>query len=180
MSRKLAVGLGVALLVLAAVVALQPAEFRVERTLTIQASPEVVLPHIASLRAMDVWSPWVKMDPKLEVDYAGPESGVGARSSWEGPEMGKGRLEITGLEPARRVEMQLEMLEPMAASNRVTFLLEPTAEGTEVTWRMEGRNGFSGKLFSLLMDMDQMVGGEFAKGLASLKALVEAEATARR
>ena len=30
------------------------------------------------------------------------------------------------------------------------------------------------------MDMDQMVGGEFAKGLASLKALVEAEATARR
>jgi hypothetical protein len=94
--------------------------------------------------------------------------------------MGKGRLEVTGLEPARRIEMRLEMLEPMAASNHVTFLLEPTSAGTDVTWRMEGENNFAGKLFSLLMDMDQMVGGEFAKGLASLKALVETEATARR
>jgi hypothetical protein len=180
MLKKLAWGLGIVLLVLVAVVAMQPSAFRIERTLAIQAPPEVILPHITSLRAMDVWSPWVKLDPKLKVDYAGPESGVGARSSWEGPEMGKGRLEVTGLEPPRKVEMRLEMLEPMSASNRVTFLLEPSSAGTDVTWRMEGENDFAGKLFSLLMDMDQMVGGEFDRGLASLKALVETEATARR
>ncbi len=180
MLKKIALGLAVVLLFLVAVVALQPAAFSVERTLAIQAPPEVVIPHIESLRAMDVWSPWVKMDPKTKITYQGPESGVGARSSWEGPEIGKGRLEITGLKPAREVEMRLEMLAPMAGTNRVTFLLEPTSAGTDVTWRMEGRNDFVGKLFSLLMDMDQMVGGEFARGLASLEALLEAEATARR
>jgi hypothetical protein len=180
MLKKIVSGLAVVLLVLIAVVAMQPAAFRIERTLGIEAPPEAILPHIASLRAMNVWSPWVEMDPKMKIDYAGPDSGVGARSSWDGPEMGKGRLEVTGLEPPRKVEMRLEMLEPMSASNRVTFLLEPTSAGTDVTWLMEGENDFAGKLFSLLMDMDQMVGGEFAKGLASLKALVEAEATARR
>ena len=180
MLRKIALGLAVALLVLIIVVALQPSAFTVERTVAIQAPPEAIVPHIENLRAMDVWSPWVKMDPKMKIAYEGPVAGVGARSSWEGPQIGTGRLEITGIEPAREVEMTLEMLAPMAATNRVRFLLEPTAAGANVTWRMDGRNNFMGKLFSLLMDMDQMVGGEFAKGLASLKSLVEAEATARR
>jgi hypothetical protein len=63
---------GIYLLVLVAVVSMHPSAFRIVRTLAIQASPEVILPHITSLRAMDVWSPWVKLDPKLKVDYAGP------------------------------------------------------------------------------------------------------------
>ena len=76
--------------------------------------------------------------------------------------------------------MRLEMLAPMSATNRVTFLLEPTSAGHRRDLADGRQNDFAGKLFSLLMDMDQMVGGEFAKGLASLKTLVEAEATARR
>jgi hypothetical protein len=91
--------------------------------------PAVVYSHIASLRAMDVWSPWVRMD----VAYAGPESGVGARSEWEGPEMGRGRLTVTAVNPAREVEMRLDMLAPMAASNRILFTLAPAGAGTDVT-----------------------------------------------
>ncbi len=176
MLRKIALGL-VALVVIAfAYVAMQPSAFTVERSLVIAAPADVIYPHIANLRAMDVWSPWAKMDAKLTTQYDGPEAGVGARSAWEGPEMGKGRLLITVANPGEEVEMQLEMLEPIAATKRVRFSLQPTAQGTQVTWHMDGSNGFIGKLFSLVMDMDTMLGGEFAKGLATLKTLAEAEA----
>jgi hypothetical protein len=39
---------------------------------------------------------------------------------------------------------------------------------------MSGRNNFIGKAFGLFVDCDKMVGGQFEKGLASMKAIVEA------
>ena len=45
----------------------------------------------------------------------------------------------------------------------------PAGGTTTVTWRLEGKNGFVGKAFSLVMDMDEMVGSQFEKGLAKLK-----------
>jgi len=48
------------------------------------------------------------------------------------------------------------------------------AEGTRVTWAMDGHNGFMGKAFSLLMNMDKTVGGDFERGLGALKAVAEA------
>ena len=173
MTRRILIAVGAALVVLALVVALQPAAFVVERRTQIAAPPERVYGHIASLRAMDAWSPWVRMDPQLKVAYEGPESGVGARSSWQGPDMGEGRLTVTGAQPGREVEMRLEMLSPMRATNRIVFTLLPADGGTEVTWRMEGRNGFFGKAVALVAGMDGMVGGPFEQGLAALKTLVE-------
>lgn len=167
------VGPILALAVLA--IAMQPAEFAVERSVAIGAPADLVYPHIASVRAMDAWSPWTRMDPQLTVAYEGPESGVGARSAWEGPQMGKGRIAVTAVEPPRSVEMKLEMLAPMAGTNRVLFTLDPAGGDTRVTWRMEGRNGFVGKAASLFFGMDEMVGGTFEKGLAALKTLAEAQ-----
>jgi hypothetical protein len=39
---------------------------------------------------------------------------------------------------------------------------------------MSGKNGFVSKAFSLCMDMDKMVGGDFEKGLAQMKSASEA------
>jgi hypothetical protein len=182
MSGKLArLALGIVVLGAAgaAFVAARPARFVVERSAEIAAGPAWVYGQIASLRRMDAWSPWVRMDDALEVSYAGPESGVGARSSWHGPEMGEGRLTVTAVEPEREVEMRLEMLTPMEATNRILFTLVPEGAGTRVTWRMEGENGFLGKALGLFVDVDGMVGGPFESGLAALAALAEADARER-
>jgi hypothetical protein len=176
MFKKIVVGVAILLLVLIPVIALQPSAFAVERSTAIAAPAGVVYPHIASVRAMDVWMPWAKADPEMKTVYEGPETGVGARSAWDGPQMGKGRIAITAVKPDEQVEMRLEMRTPMEATNRVVFTLAPTGVGTSVTWRLEGNNGFVGKFFSLFMDMDTMMGGEFEKGLAELKRLAEAEA----
>lgn len=42
-----------------------------------------------------------------------------------------------------------------------------------MTWEMSGTNDYVGKLMCLFMDMDKMVGGDFERGLASIKAIVE-------
>ena len=173
MLKRIALSLGAAIVVLVVVIALQPAEFTVERSATIEAPPEVVYAHIENLRLMDEWNPFAKMDPKLQTVYEGPEAGVGARSSWQGPQMGKGRISITEATPEQAIEMKLEMLEPMEGTNRIRFTLVPVADGTAVTWRMDGRNGFVGKAVALVAGMDRMVGSEFEKGLAALAARVE-------
>jgi hypothetical protein len=72
------------------------------------------------------------------------------------------------------VVVKLEFIKPFAATNTVTFSFDPTADGAKVTWAMDGRNGFMGKSFALLMNMDKTVGGDFERGLAGLKAVAEA------
>jgi hypothetical protein len=167
------------LAVLILVIALQPSSFSVERRAAIQAPPDVVYRHVHGPRAMDAWSPFVRMDPKMQIRYEGPEYGVGARSSWEGPRIGKGTLTITAVKPDREVEMQLEMLEPMQAKNRIRFTFDPSGDATHVTWRMDGTNGFVGKAIGLVVDMDEMVGADFEAGLAELKLAAEADAAGR-
>jgi hypothetical protein len=58
------------------------------------------------------------------------------------------------------------------------FELAPSGSGTRVTWSMEGRNGLLGKAISLVLDMDEMVGKDFERGLAALGAAARAEALA--
>jgi len=179
MFKKLAIGLAVLVALLAAVIAMQPSTFAIERSIQIAAPADVVYAHIEGPQAMDAWSPWVAMDPKMTITHEGPPSGVGASESWEGPEMGAGRLEVVSAKPNEEVEYKLEFKKPMEATNRALFTLTPAGDGTLVAWRMEGTNNFMGKAASLVMDMDEMVGGTFEKGLASLKTLAETDAKDR-
>ena len=59
------------------------------------------------------------------------------------------------------------------ATNAAVFTFEPDGNQTVVNWSMSGRNNFFCKAMSLVMNMDKMVGGDFEKGLANLKAVVE-------
>jgi hypothetical protein len=76
--------------------------------------------------------------------------------------------------------MRLEFLKPMVATNTAVFSVASEGAVTNVTWAMTGCSGFLHKLFGTFFSMDKMVGGEFAKGLASLKSLVESDAAAAR
>ena len=42
-----------------------------------------------------------------------------------------------------------------------------------VTWSMNGERPLTGKIMSLFLDWDKMMGGEFETGLANLKAIAE-------
>jgi polyketide cyclase/dehydrase/lipid transport protein len=174
--KIIVLGLVAVIGVLAIIVAIQPAAFVVERSASIQAPASLIYPHIVSPRAMNGWSPFALGDPNMTIEYSGPESGVGAKSAWQSAKLGVGSMTVTEAKPAELVTLRLDFEKPMQATNTARFILEPQGSGTRVTWRMEGRNGFVGKAFSLLMNADKMVGGQFENGLASMKTLTETEA----
>ena len=49
----------------------------------------------------------------------------------------------------------------------------PKGGATDVTWAMSGKSAFVPKLMGIFMNMDAMIGSQFAKGLANLKAIAE-------
>ena len=176
MWRAIALVLLAAVVIFAVVVARQPADFAIQRTIVVQAPPSVIYPHIAGPRAMNEWSPFALGDPQMKIEYSGPETGVDAKSAWDSKQMGAGSMTYTEAKPDQEVAMRLDFERPMKATNTARISLEPAGSTTRVTWRMEGHNGFVGKAFALVMNMDKVVGGEFEKGLLELKQKAEAEA----
>lgn len=148
------------------------AKFSITRSTTISASQEKVREHITSLRAWQSWSPWEGLDTELERTYTGPDVGVGAHYSWSGKKSGTGSMEIvTATE--QQTEIDLQFTKPWRATNQVLIGCAPRGAETEVTWTMKGENRGLSALFARFMNMDAMLGKDFEKGLAQLKAVAE-------
>jgi uncharacterized protein YndB with AHSA1/START domain len=161
-------------------VATRPAAFRVERSASVSAPPSAVYAQLADFHQWPAWSPWEHIDPAMTKSLSGAESGTGAVYEWNGNDkVGQGRMTITDAEPDRKVAIKLEFMKPFQATNVTTFDLVPSSDGTKVTWAMEGRNNFVAKAMCIFMPMDKMVGGDFEKGLASLKQVAEHGGAAR-
>ena len=178
MAGKIVIALVVVVATFFIVVATRPAEFHIERSILVGTPPAVAFSQVNDLHAWAAWSPWEKLDPKMERIYGGPAAGPGSSYAWksESGKVGQGRMTIETVDPPARVIVKLEFIKPFAATNTVTFRFEDTTAGTKVTWAMDGRNGFMGQAFSLLMNMDKTVGGDFERGLVGLKAVAEAAA----
>ena len=156
---------------------MQPATFRVSRTATIAAAPADVFALVNDFHNWDAWSPWAKLDPAIKTTYAGSTSGQGAMYSWVGnSDVGEGSMTITDSQPASRVNIKLEFIKPFPSIADNLFEFAPAATGTTVTWTMSGDNNFLSKAFCLFMGgMDKMIGPDFEKGLAQMKAAAEAK-----
>jgi hypothetical protein len=174
MARKILIGLAVVVALFLGLVATRPSKFRIERSLTMPASPHVVFGRVNDFHAWAHWSPWEKLDPNLKRAYSGPQSGKGAVYEWVGnDDVGEGRMTIVDSTPPSKVGIKLEFLKPWQATNNTTFSFVPEGGGTKVTWAMEGENNFMMKAVTLFMDMDKMVGADFERGLANLKSDTE-------
>lgn len=155
-------------------VANKPAEFLIRRSQSMAATADSIYPLINDLHRFNTWNPFAVGDPALQTVYSGADSGPGAVYDWNSTgKSGAGRMAIVESSAPTRVIMQLDFTRPFKAHNRVEFTLTPNGSSTQVTWAMSGRNGYLQNLMGTLLNMDRMVGGEFAKGLSSLKALVE-------
>jgi len=177
MKKVLLVGGGSLLtlvVILCAVVALQPSEFSISRFSTIAAPLPLLFEQVNTLKNWEAWSPWAKLDPNMKMIYSGPEAGTGATYTWEGnANVGAGKLTIIESKPNERIDIQLDFYKPMEGSNATVFDFKEEGAGTVVTWTMSGKNNFVGKAFSLLMNMDAMVGGMFEQGLDQMAQVAE-------
>jgi len=157
------------------VVALQPSDFKVERSATMRAPAPAAFAQVNDFQNWRAWSPWEKVDPALKRQYEGPKAGTGAVYAWQGnKDVGEGRMTITESRPGDLVRIKLEFFKPFAATNTAEFSFKPAgADATAVTWTMTGQNNFLSKAICMFVDMDKMVGGMFDQGLTQMKSIVE-------
>jgi hypothetical protein len=177
MFKKIA--LGIAALAVAGIAAIliiaatKPDNFRVQRTASIKAPPEKIMPLLADLRRHGEWSPWERKDPAMKRAYSGAATGKGAIYEWDGnSNIGAGRMEVTEVS---RTKIVFDMLfrTPMDAHNTAEIVMVPSGDSTAVTWAMYGPNPYLGRIVHTLIDIDKMVGAEFDTGLANLKTIAE-------
>ncbi|HEY6367974.1 MAG TPA: SRPBCC family protein [Candidatus Binatia bacterium] len=175
MLKKIFIGIAVILVAFVVIVALQPSDFRIVRSINISAPPAMVFAQVNDFHNWEAWSPWAKLDPAAKATFEGPSAGEGAIFRWVGnEEVGEGNMTITESRPSDLIRIKLEFLKPFAATNTAEFTFKPEGNRTVVTWSMFGTNNFIAKAFCLFMNMDEMVGGQFEKGLASMKSVTEA------
>jgi uncharacterized protein YndB with AHSA1/START domain len=174
MVKKVALIVLVLIAALLAYAATKPDTFSVQRTASIKAPPEKIYPLISDFHSWSAWSPWEKLDPAMKKTHSGPTSGKGAIYEWEGnSDVGKGRMEITEATPPSKVGIKLDFREPFEAHNVTEFTLQPKGDSTTVVWAMHGPNQYLGKVMSVFVSMDRMIGKDFETGLANLKTLAE-------
>ncbi|MEW6434482.1 MAG: SRPBCC family protein [Myxococcota bacterium] len=170
---RVALGVLALLLLAVAVGSLLPRQWRVERSVVIAAPPERIHPFLDDLRRWPEWAAWNKeMDSKVVWTYGGPDRGVGARWAWNGPVMGKGRMEIVASDPVKGLRID-EAIESETVNAHARFDFAPEGAGTKVTWIDEGTlPPVVGGFFRGMIE--DMLNQHFSTGLAKLKAAVEA------
>lgn len=153
--------------------ATRPGSFRVERQATINAPADRIFARLQDFHEWAAWSPWEKIDPAMQRSFSGPASGVGAAYAWDGPKVGAGRMEILESTPPRGLVIKLDFTRPFEAHNTIRLSLADAGPATTITWTMDGKNTFMGKVMSVVINMDKMVGKDFETGLANLKSISE-------
>ena len=175
MWKIILIAVAVLVVLLAIIVALRPADFRITRTGRISAPVGVVFDNVNDFHRWEAWSPWAKMDPNATSTFAGPAAGAGSSMEWAGNnKVGAGRMTILECRPNEAIHIKLEFFRPFKATHLAEFTFKPEGNQTAVTWTMTGKNNFMGKAFTLLMNCDKMIGSQFEEGLANLNSASQA------
>ena len=102
----------------------KPDEFRVQRSISINAPQQTVFELVNDYRNWGAWSPWEKKDPAMKRSYSDSASGKGALYAWDGNgEVGKGSMLITEATPSK-VSLNLDFEKPFGGHNKVVFAIE--------------------------------------------------------
>jgi len=169
MIKKILLSLVVVVALFLAYAATRPADYRVERSATLAASPAALFAQVNDHHKFTTWNPFMKLDPNVKNTFSGPTAGVGAACSWDGnSQIGAGTSTIVESKPNELIRMRMDWKRPMEGVATVDFTFKPAGDKTVVTWAMYGKNNFLGKVVSVFMDCDKMCGPPFEQGLADL------------
>ena len=150
-----------------------PSKARIERSIDINASAEMVKAKIADLNFFhEKWSPWTEKDPSMKVTYTGETGQPGNKMAWESDkkEVGKGSMTYN-YSSGDTVMFTLHFDD--YGDSKVYHTVTPNANGSKVSWVMESVTPFPMRAMMLFMNMDAMVGPDFEKGLTKLKSAME-------
>jgi hypothetical protein len=173
---RLAMVLGVVLIVAIGIAFVLPRHVHVERSVHINAPAQTIFALADDITRFNDWSPWAAIDPQTRYTFTGPARGAGATMRWmsENPDVGSGEMTITGAEPGEAVHLKMDFGHGRVALSDI--VVQPHDGGVLTTWSFDTDLGYSivGRYLGLFMD--RMLGPDFETGLDKLKQLAERSA----
>lgn len=151
-----------------------PSGYHVSRGIVIAAPAERIFAQLDAPRQWQHWSEWNRRDPAMQLSYAGPDRGVGAKWSWQSRTEGNGTMTFTHVEPGKQLEYEL-IFPDIGSHSSGKLTLEEQGGQTKVTWTNDGDMGGNPLMHYFALMMDGLVGPDFDKGLANLKHLSESQ-----
>ncbi|MDF2177255.1 SRPBCC family protein [Aliiglaciecola sp. CAU 1673] len=170
--KKLVMALLILVLLFVGVGFILPSEFKVERSISIDAPADKVYAQVVDLKNWRNWGVWFQRDPAMQVSYEGPEAEVGMVSKWVSESEGNGEMKIIAADANKRLVYSLYFPDFEMGSTGEIVLKEADGK-TEVIWQDYGDVGSNPINHYFAAMMDSMVGPDFETGLENLKVLVE-------
>lgn len=166
---------GIILLIVLVLIFTQPKDYKITRTVEVNASDSIVFNYVSKFNNWGAWSPWKEMDAAAEYSIEGEDGTVGALYKWFGgnPDItGTGSMKVTELMANSKMTYDLHFTEPREMKSRGGFIIEPLeVSKTKVTWYDEGDIPAMQRPFMIFFDLDKMIGDSFDRGLAKIDSL---------
>jgi uncharacterized protein YndB with AHSA1/START domain len=147
---------------------------KIEKSVEINVSSELVFNYLKITTNQDNFSVWNMADPAMKKQYQGKDGIVGFIYSWDSSmkNVGAGAQEITGIEDGKSIEYSVRFSRPMQNAAKIKFQITREAENrTVVAWIFDSPSKFPMSLLSPIFK--KMLGKDLAKGLINLKAILE-------
>ena len=179
MIKKLLIAIGLLIVLfvvaVAAVVVIAPTDFALEREIVINKPRAEVFAYAKQLKNQNDWGPWFKRDPAMKQEFTGTDGTAGFTSKWSGnSDVGTGEQEIKKVVENERIDTELRFKEPMDSKADSYLVTEDAGPGkTKVKWGFTSSMPRPMNVFTLVMDMDAMIGKDYEDGLSNMKAILE-------
>lgn len=144
-------------------------KYDVQRSVYIDATPELVYAEVSDFKTWPDWGPWFAKDSTMKAQFGDQTQGEGATYSWTSENQGSGDMKIVAAEPGKSMETKINFGGMGSSNGYWTF--EPKDGGTEVTWGFKGEMPFFFRFMAA--NMDEGVGPDFETGLNNLKENLE-------
>lgn len=141
-----------------------PRHVTIERSAMIDAAPDAVIALAASNTGYQSFNPYKDLDPDLQVEMFGPQSGVGSGFFFESKD-GVGQQTVASVSDGQ-VNFDLD-LGPLGQPTQAISAVAIDG-ATEVTWSMEMDLGMNPVFRVMGLFMDDMIGPNFELGLANI------------
>ena len=174
--KYLLIGTGFILISALITAALVRKEYGVEKEIIINRPRAEVFNYVKLLKNQEQYSVWNEMDPLSKRTYTGTDGTIGFIATWDSKNknVGKGEQEITRILEGERIDLALRFKEPFQSDDKAYLITEDALDGkTRVKWGFRGRLNYPMNLFLVFMDMENMLGNDFQKGLEKMKLQLE-------
>lgn len=150
-----------------------PSDYRVTRSIKIESTVDVVFNQTSKFTNWAAWSPWAAEDPEAKYTIENDEQVIGAKLGWDGPISGVGSMTISEIIPNEKMVYELSFVEPWVMSSVGGFNYTQEDGVVNLEWYDEGDIPFTQRPMMLFVDLEEMMGPMFERGLEGIKEISE-------